>query len=187
METVPIKSIRTPLSEDDVLSLQAGDIVSLNGIIYTGRDAAHKRLFHALKKGEPLPIDLKGQVIYYAGPSPAKPAHAIGSVGPTTSARMDPYTPLLLAYGLKGMVGKGPRSKSVINAMKRYGAVYLAAVGGAGALISEHVKSAQAVLYEDLGPEAIYRLEVEDFICVVAIDIYGNNQYELGKTKYHLE
>ena len=132
MDQVAIKKLNTPLTQEDVLSLRAGDIVSLSGTIYTGRDAAHKRLVNTLKKGDPMPIDLTGQLIYYAGPCPAKPGHPIGSVGPTTSARMDPYTPLLLEYGLRGMIGKGPRAKQVVEAMKQYGAVYFAAVGGAG-------------------------------------------------------
>ena len=186
MDQVAIKKLNTPLTQEDVLSLRAGDIVSLSGTIYTGRDAAHKRLVNTLKKGDPMPIDLTGQLIYYAGPCPAKPGHPIGSVGPTTSAKMDPYTPLLLEYGLRGMIGKGPRAKQVVEAMKQYGAVYFAAVGGAGALIAECVKSAEIVLYEDLGPEAIYKLGIEDLVCVVAIDTYGNNQYEIGKSEYSI-
>ncbi|MCX5916839.1 MAG: Fe-S-containing hydro-lyase, partial [Deltaproteobacteria bacterium] len=155
----PIR-LKTPLTDGDVEKLKAGDKVLITGVIYTGRDAAHKRLTDLLKEGKPLPFDIKGQIIYYVGPAPAKPGHAIGSAGPTTSGRMDAYSPKLMEIGLKGMIGKGMRKKEVIEAMKKYKAVYLAATGGAGALLAKSVKKAQIVAYEDLGPEAINRLEV---------------------------
>jgi len=176
--------LKMPLSNADVEKLKAGDKVLLNGVIYTGRDAAHKRLFDLLQGGKPLPIDLKGQVIYYVGPAPAKPGQAIGSAGPTTSGRMDAYSPKLIEMGLKGMIGKGMRKKEVVEAMKKYKAVYFAATGGAGALLAKAVKKAQVVAYEDLGPEAINRLEVEDFPVVVVNDVEGNDLYQQGMEKY---
>jgi len=176
--------LNTPLKEEKVTSLRAGDEVLLNGTIYTGRDAAHKRLLDLLEKGEDLPFDVKGQIIYYVGPSPAKPGTPIGSCGPTTSYRMDPYAPALMKIGLKGMIGKGPRGKEVREAMKRYKAVYFAAVGGAAALIARSVKSSRIVAYEDLGTEAIRELEVEDFPVIVANDVLGNDLYEEGIRKY---
>jgi len=176
--------LNTPLKEEEVTSLRAGDEVLLNGTIYTGRDAAHKRLLDLLEKGEELPFDVKGQIIYYVGPSPAKPGTPIGSCGPTTSYRMDPYAPALMKIGLKGMIGKGPRGKGVVEAMKRYKAVYFAAVGGAAALIAKSVKSSRIVAYEDLGTEAIRELEVEDFPVIVANDVLGNDLYEEGIRKY---
>jgi len=176
--------IRTPLTDDVVGKLKIGDKVLLNGIIYTGRDAAHKRLVDWLNQGKELPIDLKGQVIYYVGPTPPKPGYAIGSAGPTSSYRMDPYAPILMAKGLGGMIGKGFRGREVIEAMKKYRAVYFAATGGAGALISKRIKKSEVVAYEDLGTEAIRRLEVEDFPVIVVNDIYGNDLYEEGKKKY---
>lgn len=179
----PIR-LKTPLTDADVEKLKAGDKVLLNGVIYTGRDAAHKRLFDLLQAGQPLPIDLKGQVIYYVGPAPAKPGQVIGSAGPTTSGRMDAYSPKLMEVGLKGMIGKGMRKKEVVEAMKKYKAVYFAATGGAGALLAKAIKKAEIVAYEDLGPEAISRLEVEDFPVIVVNDIYGNDLYEQGMAKY---
>ena len=179
----PIR-LKTPLSNADVEKLKAGDKVFLNGVIYTGRDAAHKRLFDLLKEGKPLPVDLKGQVIYYVGPAPAKPGQAIGSAGPTTSGRMDAYSPKLIEMGLKGMIGKGMRKKEVVEAMKKHKAVYFAATGGAGALLAKAIKKAQVVAYEDLGPEAINRLEVEDFPVVVVNDVEGNDLYQQGMEKY---
>lgn len=176
--------LQTPLTDADVVKLQAGDKVFLNGVIYTGRDAAHKRLFDLLKEGKPLPIDIKGQVIYYVGPAPAKPGQAIGSAGPTTSGRMDVYSPKLMEIGLKGMIGKGMRKKEVVEAMKKYKAVYFAATGGAGALLAKAIKKAQIVAYEDLGPEAITRLEVEDFPVIVVNDTQGNDLYQQGMAKY---
>jgi len=179
----PIK-IKTPLSEQDVLKLKIGDSVLITGKIYTARDAAHKRLFDLAEKGEPLPLGLKGQVVYYAGPAPAKPGYVIGPVGPTTSGRCDPYTPILLSLGLKGMVGKGLRSKEVREAMKKYKAVYFAATGGAAALIAKNVKAVKVVAYDDLGPEAIRELEVVDFPAIVANDAHGGDLYEEGIKKY---
>ena len=179
----PIR-LKTPLSNADVEKLKAGDKVLLNGVIYTGRDAAHKRLFDLLKEGKPLPVDLKGQVIYYVGPAPAKPGQAIGSAGPTTSGRMDVYSPKLMEIGLKGMIGKGMRKKEVVEAMKKYKAVYFAATGGAGALLAKAIKKAQVVAYEDLGPEAITRLEVEDFPVIVVNDTKGNDLYQQGMHQY---
>ena len=179
----PIR-LKTPLSDPEVEKLKAGDKVFLNGVIYTGRDAAHKRLFDLLEEGKPLPIDLKGQVIYYVGPAPAKPGQAIGSAGPTTSGRMDAYSPKLMEIGLKGMIGKGMRKKEVVEAMKKYKAVYFAATGGAGALLAKAIKKAQVVAYEDLGPEAITRLEVEDFPVIVVNDTQGNDLYQQGMAQY---
>ncbi|MDH7481971.1 MAG: Fe-S-containing hydro-lyase [Armatimonadota bacterium] len=173
----PIK-IYTPLNDDEIANLRSGTRVLLTGVVYTGRDAAHKRLFELLQQGKPLPIDICGQVIYYVGPTPAKPGRVIGSAGPTTSGRMDAYTPALIACGLKGMIGKGVRSQAVKDAMKKYGAVYFGATGGAGALLAQRIKKAEVVAYEDLGPEAIFRLEVEDFPLIVINDIYGGDLYE---------
>jgi len=171
-------AIKTPLTDDVVKKLKAGDSVLITGIIYTARDAAHKRLIEALERGERFPIDLKGQIIYYAGPSPAPPGKPIGSVGPTTSYRMDSFAPKTMELGLKGMIGKGPRSKDVVESMKKYGAVYFAAVGGAGALLAKCVKKARVVAYEDLGAEAITELKVEKFPAIVAIDSCGNDLYK---------
>lgn len=176
--------ITTPLTEEVVASLQAGDRVLLSGVIYTARDAAHKRLVELIDKGEPLPIDIQGQVIYYVGPTPAKPGEVIGSAGPTTSGRMDVYTPKLTALGLKGMIGKGSRNEAVKEALKRDKAVYFAATGGAGALLAQRIVSARVVVYEDLGPEAIHELEVKDFPVVVINDIYGGDLYVEGRKKY---
>jgi fumarate hydratase subunit beta len=176
--------LKTPLSNADVEKLKAGDKVLLTGVIYTGRDAAHKRLYDLLMEGKPLPIDVKGQVIYYVGPAPAKPGQAIGSAGPTTSGRMDVYSPKLMEMGLKGMIGKGMRKKEVVEAMKKYKAVYFAATGGAGALLAKAVRKAEVVAYEDLGPEAISRLEVVDFPVTVVNDTQGNDLYQQGMAKY---
>jgi len=176
--------LKTPLSDADVEKLKAGDKVLLSGVIYTGRDAAHKRLYDLLLEGKPLPIDIKGQVIYYVGPAPAKPGQVIGSAGPTTSGRMDAFSPKLIEMGLKGMIGKGMRKKEVVEAMKKYKAVYFAATGGAGALLAKAIKKAQVVAYEDLGPEAISRLEVENFPVIVVNDTKGNDLYEEGMRKY---
>jgi fumarate hydratase subunit beta len=179
-----IKIINTPLTEEVVCGLKAGDRVLLNGTIYTGRDAAHKRLFEMLGRGEELPFDLNGQVIYYVGPCPAGPGSVIGSAGPTTSGRMDPYTPALLQSGLKGMIGKGLRSQAVVDAIVKFKAVYLAAVGGAGALLAESIKEAEVLAFHDLGPEAVYRLKVKDFPVTVVIDCEGNDLYRIGKQRY---
>lgn len=169
--------IKTPLTDEVVSKLNAGDSVLITGVIYTARDAAHKRMLDELAQGGKLPVDLKGQIVYYAGPSPAPPGKPIGSVGPTTSGRMDSFAPKTMELGLKGMVGKGPRNKDVVEAMKKYGAVYFAAVGGAGALLAKCVKEARAVAYEDLGAEAITELKVERFPAIVAIDSKGNDLY----------
>jgi fumarate hydratase subunit beta len=179
-----IKRIHTPLTDYDVLNLYAGEKVLLNGFVYTARDAAHKRLFELLQSGGELPVSLEGQVVYYVGPTPAKPGQVIGSAGPTTSGRMDLYTPALLACGLKGMIGKGPRSEEVIHSLIAYKAVYFGATGGAGALLSRYIKSAKVVAYEDLGPEAIYLLEVEDFPVIVINDVYGGDLYVEGMNAY---
>jgi len=178
------KNITTPLSDSDVKGLRAGDTVSITGVIYTGRDAAHKRLIELIEEGKKLPFEIEGQVMYYVGPAPAKPGYACGSAGPTTSYRMDPYTPQLLDLGLKGMIGKGLRSKGVIESMKKNGAVYFAAIGGVAAIIAKSIKRSEVVAYEDLGPEAIHKYYVEDFPAVVCIDYNGNNLYESEPPKY---
>lgn len=178
------KRITTPLTAEKVKGLKAGDSVLISGTIYTARDAAHKRLVELLDKGEKLPIDVENAIIYYVGPTPAKPGHALGSAGPTTSYRMDSYAPRLLDEGLKGMIGKGLRSKEVVESMKKNTAVYFAAIGGAAALIGKSVKKAELVAYEDLGSEAIRKLEVEDLPVVVVIDYEGNNLYEIGQSEY---
>jgi fumarate hydratase subunit beta len=181
------RRINTPLTDDVIKTLKAGDNVLISGVIYTARDAAHKRLVALIEKGEQLPMEIRGQVIYYVGPCPAKPGIAIGSAGPTTSGRMDPYAPILMENGLKGMIGKGRRSDSVRNAMVKWNAVYFAAIGGAGALLSKCVKAAELVAYEDLGPEAIRRLTVEDFPVVVVNDAHGNDLYEQGVKEYRIK
>ena len=179
-----IKKLTTPLTDDAVKDLKIGDRVLISGIIYTARDAAHKRMVQAYNEGRELPFDLKGQIIYYVGPCPPKPPRPFGSCGPTTSFRMDAYTPLLLDLGLKGMIGKGQRTPEVIQSMMKNRAVYFAAVGGAGARISKSVKKAEIIAYEDLGPEAVYRLEVEDFPCILAVDCHGNDLYKTGPELY---
>jgi fumarate hydratase subunit beta len=179
--------ITTPLTEEVVAQLRAGDPVLITGTIYVARDAAHQRLVAALESGEALPFDLRGQIVYYMGPSPARPGRPIGSAGPTTSYRMDPYTPALLQAGLKGMIGKGNRSQAVREAIQRYRAVYLASVGGAAALVAQAVRSAEVIAYPDLGAEAVRRLEVVDFPAIVINDIYGGDAYELGKAAYRRE
>ena len=181
------KKIMMPLTDETIKDLKAGDNVLMNGVIYVGRDAAHKRLVEALDQGKPLPFDIKGQTIYYMGPSPAKPGQVIGSAGPTTSGRMDSYSPRLMAEGLKGMIGKGMRSQDVKDAIKKHGAVYLAAIGGAGALISKSIKKAEVIAYEELGAEAVRRLEVEDFPVTVVNDMYGGDLYQEGKAKYQVK
>lgn len=178
------KHITTPFTKDQAMSLKAGESVLISGIIYTARDAAHKRLVELLDNGHELPIDVKNQIIYYAGPAPAKPGMPIGSVGPTTSYRMDPYAPRLIDIGLTGMVGKGVRSEEVIESMKKNKAVYFGAIGGAGALIAKSVEESEVVAYEDLGSEAIRKLKVKDFPAVVVIDSFGNNLYEIGRKNY---
>ena len=176
--------ILTPLTDEVVEKLKIGDKVLINGVIYTGRDAAHKRLVELVNRGQPPPFDIKGQIIYYVGPTPPKPGKVIGSAGPTSSYRMDPYAPVLMAKGLKGMIGKGSRGKEVIDAMKKYKAVYFAATGGAGALLSKRIKNSEVVVYEDLGPEAIRKIEVEDFPAIVVNDTYGRDLYEEGRKRY---
>ena len=179
-----VKHIRAPFDDETARSLRAGDRVLITGTILAARDAAHKRLTEALDRGEKLPVDLRGQVVYYVGPSPAKPGQAIGAAGPTTSGRMDAYTPRLIAEGLKGMIGKGYRKPEVVEAMKKYGVPYLAAVGGAGALISQRIKKYTVLAYPDLGPEAVAAMEVEDFPAIVVIDSTGDNYYETGQAPY---
>lgn len=178
------QGIVTPLTNDVVASLHTGDKVLITGVLYTARDAAHKRLIEHIEKGEELPFDLQGQVIYYVGPTPPKPGAPIGSAGPTTSGRMDIYAPYLIERGLKGMIGKGQRSQAVKDAMITYKAVYLGATGGAGALLSKCIKKSEVIAFADLGPEAIRRLEVEDFPVVVINDIYGKDLYEGGIKQY---
>ncbi len=182
-----VKKVTLPLTDETLKELKAGDNLLLSGIIYVARDAAHKRMLEALDQGKPLPCDIRGQTIYYMGPSPAKPGQPIGSAGPTTSGRMDAYSPRLIAEGLKGMIGKGMRSPKVKAAMKQYQAVYLAAIGGTGALISQSIKKSEVIAYEELGAEAIRRLEVEDFPAIVINDIYGGDLYQEGKTRYRIE
>lgn len=178
------RTIHVPISREDAKSLRAGDYVYLTGTIYTARDAAHKRMQEAMDAGEPLPIELKGNVIYYMGPSPAREGRPIGSAGPTTASRMDKYTPKLLDLGLGAMIGKGKRSQAVQEAIVRNGSVYFAAVGGAGALLSKRIIRSQVVAYDDLGTEAIRRLEVKDFPVIVVIDSQGNNLYETAVKEY---
>ena len=178
------KKIRLPMTAEDVAALRIGDRVLLTGPLLTGRDAAHKRLVDLLDAGDPLPVDVEGQTIYFVGPTPARPGHVIGSCGPTTSYRMDPYSPRLIAQGLRGMIGKGERGPEVEAAMQEHGAVYFASVGGAGALSARSVKSVEIVAYEDLGPEAIRRLEVEDFPAIVVQDSHGGNLYREGVETY---
>ena len=174
-----MKKLTTPLTEEMVRNLKAGEQILLSGVIWTGRDQAHKRLVALLDEGKELPVDLQDQVIYFVGPGPARPGDAIGSAGPTTSGRMDAYSPRIIRdCKLRGMIGKGGRSDSVVEAMKQYGAVYFAAAGGAGALIAQSIKKAEVIAFPDLGPEAIHRLEVEDFPMVVAIDSNGNDLYK---------
>ena len=179
-----VLSLTTPVTEEQMRSLRAGDRVLLSGTIYTGRDAAHKRMIALLQEGKPLPFDPRGQILYYVGPAPAKPGFAVGSAGPTTSYRMDSYTPPLLAQGLRGMIGKGRRSPQVVDAMKTYGAVYFGAVGGAAALISRRIVDAELVAWPDLGTEAVHRFTVKDFPVTVVIYSLGNSLYETEPPKY---
>lgn len=176
--------ITAPLTDDTVSKLKSGDSVLITGVMYTGRDAAHKRMMDALNRGEELPFDIKGQIIYYVGPSPAKPGKPIGSAGPTTSYRMDAYAPTLIKLGLKGMIGKGWRAKDVIDACIKYRAVYFGATGGAGALISRSIKKSDIIAYDELGPEAVRRIEVVDFPAIVINDMYGNDLYVKGVETY---
>ncbi|MDD5011634.1 MAG: Fe-S-containing hydro-lyase [Phycisphaerae bacterium] len=172
-----MKKITAPLTDDVVRSLKAGDEVAISGVVYTARDAAHKRLCELIEQGKELPIPIKGQIIYFVGPTPAPPGRVIGSAGPTTSARMDNFSPTLIKAGLKGMLGKGYRSDAVRDALKKYCAVHLAAIGGAGALLSQYIVSAQIAAYEDLGTEAIRKLEVQDFPAIVAYDCFGESVF----------
>ena len=176
--------ITAPLSREAAKALRAGDSCLISGVIYTARDAAHKRLCELVAEGKELPLDIKDAIIYFVGPTPAKPGQAIGSAGPTTSYRMDAYSPTLISLGLTGMIGKGKRGPEVVDAMKEHGAVYFGAIGGCGALLSKCIKKAEVIAYDDLGAEAIRRLEVEDFPAIVIIDSQGNNLYETGKADY---
>ena len=176
--------IKSPLSQEAARTLKAGDSCLISGVIYTARDAAHKRLCALIDANQPLPLDLKDSIIYFVGPTPAKPGQAIGSAGPTTAYRMDAYSPSLIAEGQTGMIGKGKRGPEVIEAMKKYGAVYFGAIGGCGALLSKCIKKAEVIAYDDLGAEAIRRLEVENFPVIVVIDSEGNNLYEMGRASY---
>ena len=178
------KKIQTPFTREDARSLKAGDTCLITGTIYTARDAAHKRLCELVAQGKPLPMEMENAIIYFVGPTPAKPGQAIGSAGPTTSYRMDAYSPALIAIGQTGMIGKGKRNAEVIAAMKEYGAVYFGATGGCGALLSKCIKKAEIEAYEDLGAESIRKLEVEDFPVTVIIDSEGNNLYETGRQAY---
>ncbi len=179
-----IKHITTPLTKEKVLSLKAGDQVLLSGIIYTGRDAAHKRMIQMIEEGKTLPFDVDNQIIYYVGPTPPKPNAIFGSGGPTTSGRMDAYAPKLLSLGLRGMIGKGYRQESVKEAIQKYFGVYFGAIGGAGAYIGRCVQECEVIAFDDLGPEAIRRLKVKDFPLTVIVDAYGNDLYEIGRKRY---
>ncbi len=182
-----MKKITLPLTDEQIDTLKAGDSVLLTGTMITGRDAAHKRLYELVQKGEVLPVEINGETIYYVGPAPAKPGYAVGPAGPTSSYRMDKYAPVLLDLGLKGMVGKGARNQDVIDAIIRNHAVYFAAIGGAAALIAKSIKKTEPICYEDLGTESVRRYYVEDFPCIVAIDAQGNNVYESEPKKYNEE
>ena len=184
MKTV---KITTPLTQEKVKNLRAGDSCLISGVLYTARDAAHKRLCELVEAGKELPLDVKDSIIYFVGPTPAKPGQAIGSAGPTTSYRMDAYSPTLIKLGLTGMIGKGKRGPEVVAAMREHGAVYFGAIGGCGALLSKCIKNAEVIAYEDLGAEAIHRLEVDDFPAVVIIDSQGNNLYQSGRANYLAE
>jgi fumarate hydratase subunit beta len=178
--------LKTPLSDADVQKLRIGDTVRLSGTIYTARDAAHKRMIEGLEKGQPLPFDIKGSLIYYVGPSPTKPGAVIGSAGPTTAYRMDPYAPRLMEIGMKGMIAKGKRSEAVKEAMQKHKVVYLGATGGAAALIAKCIKKCDIIAYEDLGPEAVRRLEVEEMPLIVVGDAYGGDLYIEGRKQYEV-
>ena len=180
-------SIKTPLTREDARKLKAGDSCLISGIIYTARDAAHKRLCELIEAKKPLPLDIKDSIVYFVGPTPAKPGQAIGSAGPTTSYRMDAYSPSLIELGQTGMIGKGKRGPKVVEAMKKHGAVYFGAIGGCGALLSKCIKKAEVIAYDDLGAEAIRKLYVEDFPVIVVIDSEGNNLYEIGRENYLAE
>lgn len=179
-----MRTLTAPVSLEDIRTLRIGEEVLLTGTVYAARDAAHKNMIKALEEGKGLPFNIVGQIIYYVGPCPAPPGKVIGSAGPTTSGRMDAYTPALLACGLRVMVGKGDRSQSVVDAIQQYGAVYLAAVGGAAVYLAEHVTAAEVIAYPELGPEALYKLEVKDFPCIVAIDAGGADLYHQARQEY---
>ena len=179
--------LTTPLSEEDVRQLKAGDVVYLSGVLYTARDAAHKRLVDLIEKGEELPFPIEGSVIYFVGPTPPKPGDPIGSAGPTTSYRMDSYSPTMLKHGSRGMIGKGKRNQAVKDACKKYGGVYFGATGGAGALLGKKIKSAEVIAYPELGPEAIRKLEVEDFPVTVINDTHGNDLYQMGREQFEIK
>ena len=180
-------NLTTPLSDEDIEKLKCGDVVNLSGTIYTARDAAHKRLVDLIEEGKDLPFDLKGSVIYFVGPTPPKPGDPIGSAGPTTSYRMDRYSPTLLAHGQKGMIGKGKRNQAVRDACKKYKGVYFGATGGAGALLGKQIKSAEVIAYPELGPEAVRKLEVDGFPVTVVNDMYGCDLYEEGRKQYEVK
>ncbi len=182
-----VKKLTLPLTDEVLQGLKAGDNLLLSGVIYVARDAAHKRMVEALDHGQPLPFDIRGATIYYMGPTPARPGRVIGSAGPTTSGRMDAYAPRLMAEGMKGMIGKGQRSQAVKDAMVEYGAVYLGAIGGAGAVISRSIKKSEVVAYEEIGAEALRRLEVQDFPVTVVNDIHGGDLYHEGKARYRVK
>ncbi len=182
--TNDVVKITTPLDEATIRGLRAGQRVAINGTIYTARDAAHKRMMELIKRNEPLPFDIEGQIIYYVGPTPAKPGQVVGSAGPTTSYRMDSYMETLYKLGLKGTIGKGNRSQEVLNLIKKYKAVHFSNIGGAGALIAKSIKTCKVIAFEDLGTEAIHRMEVEDFSCIVAYDPEGNDIYKEAIEKY---
>ena len=179
--------LTTPLTSEDTKKLNAGDVVYLTGVIYTARDAAHKRLVELLDAGKELPFDLEGSVIYFVGPTPPKPGDPIGSAGPTTSYRMDSYSPTMLANGSKGMIGKGKRNQAVIDACVKYDGIYFGATGGAGALLGKQIKKAEVIAYPELGPEAVRRLEVEDFPVTVINDTHGNDLYQMGREQYEVK
>ena len=179
-----VKKMTTPLTEDVIVGLKAGDRIEISGVLYTARDAAHKRLVQMIKDGDKLPFDLRGQIIYFVGPTPARPGVPIGSAGPTTSGRMDPYSPYLIEHGLKGMIGKGGRGKEVIEAMLRHKCVYFAAIGGVAALLSKKIKKAEIIAFDDLGTEAVRRIEVEDFPVIVINDVHGGDLYKEGMSRY---
>ena len=179
--------ITTPLSDAVIETLRAGDTIYITGNLYTGRDSAHKKLIDLIDEGKDLPIEVEGQIIYYVGPTPARPGKPIGSAGPTTSYRMDSFAPILHRLGIKGTIGKGARNEEVKESLKKYKAVYLAAVGGAGALISKSIEEAEVIAYPELGPEAIRRVKVKDFPCIVINDMYGGDLYKEGKKQYQIE
>jgi fumarate hydratase subunit beta len=183
VSTEPVQ-LETPLELEDIEPLRTGDVVRLYGVVYTARDAAHARKAEAIEKGDPLPFDPEGQVVYFTGPAPARPGYVIGPAGPTTASRMDPYSPLLIERGLRGMIGKGSRSEEVRRAMREHGCVYFGAIEGTAALLARCIKEAEIIAYEDLGTEAVRRLVVEDFPVVVVNDLYGGDLYEEGRKKW---